>query len=841
MNQDRRIRAMLSANPHCSRLTIVTLTIGMIAACGIPTGGQEAPAVTVGYTRITGLPDDWSHHRQVFSNPGTEENSIRNGTYDQWLKVVNDPRYVIQQLKRNLPVEGSAAEDVKMRRAEAAEIESTREMSVEELFAKANPVKRARFLKLTIGHDWSMGLGSGGYLQAGQYPAMYSFSTSTAPCSDYVVYPTGLAGSGTQATIVAYTNIYNNSTCTSNGAVPSIAWAYNTVTGGGTGTGGAANLSPVLSSDGTQVAYIQQTSSAAATLVLLKWAESPATITTAKGSVTSSSTSVTATTGITAADVGMQISDTAHTSCIPANDTIAAFSGTTVTLAKATSSGCGIHSGDSLTLTAETVTTPGLPVYVTNSSYRACTAPCYTTLALSGAPTDTNSAPYYRYDNDTMYVGDNSGKLHEFTDVFLGTPAEVTSGWPITVSTNILTSPVYDSGTSGNIFVADSGGYLYSYKASTAVHQMTSSKLTNASNTTGIVDAPMIDSSSEEVYVSVGDDANTSTTGSYTCVVAAGCSGVFQFAANNATIGTGACSASSAKSWGTATNCGEEAIFGTGSYPTMYDGTFDNSYYSAGTGNTGYLWECPPSQTGGTIIGPRLSAAVMQSNGGIVPSGDVVYYTGNTITAIASLTSGASPAPTCSPVTEFYNTGNASAVTTYTASISGTSTPTIVTVASNANIAIGNYIQIDSEIMLVTGTSGSTSITVARAQIGTTEAAHTATGGNITIPAVDYIYLSVTELGNQTPGALACSGACLYSIAVGTASGGYAVAGMAPTNGLAETGGTSGIIIDNSSTITGASQIYFTTLANGSSACAGNGTTGNTVGGCAVQASQLAP
>jgi hypothetical protein len=58
---------------------------------------------------------------------------------------------------------------------------------------------------------------------------------------------------------------------------------------------------------------------------------------------------------------------------------------------------------------------------------------------------------------------------------------------------------------------------------------------------------------------------------------------------------------------------------------------------------------------------------------------------------------------------------------------------------------------------------------------------------------------------------------------------------------LTAAGGTSGIVIDNTSSTTGASQIYFGTL--GSQPCAGNGGTGSPgqgTGGCAVQASQAA-
>ncbi len=297
---------MLSANPSCSKLSIVTLALGMIAVFGLPLRAQEAPAVHVGNTLITGLPDDWSHHHQVFSNPGTEQDAIKNGTHDRWLKTVNDPRYVIHQLKRGLPVQGPAAQDVEMWRRIAAQDAAMRDSW--DGRKHKNPTPNPN--NPSLDKDWSMSLGSGGFLKAGQYPAKYNFGISTAPCSDFVVYPTGLAGGAAQATVVAYNNIYNNSTCTGLGAVPLINWAYN--------TGGTANLSPIISSNGTQVAYIQ-TASSVASLVLLK----PGPNTTGRtvtGTLAASSPEVTLSSGtFTAADVGVQITGTG----ITAGDTIA--------------------------------------------------------------------------------------------------------------------------------------------------------------------------------------------------------------------------------------------------------------------------------------------------------------------------------------------------------------------------------------------------------------------------------------------------------------------------------------------------------------------------------------
>ncbi len=73
---------------------------------------QDPQSIEVGGVRITGLPDDWSHHHLIFSNPGTEQEALAKGTYERWLSVVNDPRYVIQQLKRRAPAQGPSAEDL---------------------------------------------------------------------------------------------------------------------------------------------------------------------------------------------------------------------------------------------------------------------------------------------------------------------------------------------------------------------------------------------------------------------------------------------------------------------------------------------------------------------------------------------------------------------------------------------------------------------------------------------------------------------------------------------------------------------------------------------------------
>ena len=190
----------------------------------------------------TGAPQDWSHRHLIFSNPGSEQNAIRYGRHDAWEKIKNDPRYIIQQ---------------KLRRSGSKALAGG-ERSVFKL-------RGGRWGLPTIGRerrtpmhrDWGVGVGSGSP-SAVSYPAKWSLDVDAASCADdFVVYPTGAAGSGSQPSIIGYFNVYTG--C--GGTVPEVDFAYNT---GGTITGATS-----FSVDGTQLAFIQ-TSASVASLVLLK-------------------------------------------------------------------------------------------------------------------------------------------------------------------------------------------------------------------------------------------------------------------------------------------------------------------------------------------------------------------------------------------------------------------------------------------------------------------------------------------------------------------------------------------------------------------------------------------
>ena len=89
---------------------------------------------------------------------------------------------------------------------------------------------------------------------------------------------------------------------------------------------------------------------------------------------------------------------------------------------------------------------------------------CMVSIVLNKGESDTASSPFYDYQRDVIYVGDDNGVLHKIINAFGvsgSTPSEVVvMGWPFEVDkSTMLTSPVLDS-TSGNIFVEDSSGFL---------------------------------------------------------------------------------------------------------------------------------------------------------------------------------------------------------------------------------------------------------------------------------------------------------------------------------------------------------------------------------------------
>lgn len=185
-------------------------------------------SVSVQSTDFRSVISDWSHQHVVFSRPSPFLEIAE--------KIRRQPRYQLQELERSSSQWRSGAARDKQ--------------GGSGLFPAAQ-------------RDWSFDLGRGATAGVGMYPAKYSFDLTTASCgSDFVVFNTSLSGgSGSLpgANIVAFNNLYSG--CES--AVPAILWGY------ATGSGRVVT-SPVLSLDGSKVAFVE-TAPSGAILRVLRW------------------------------------------------------------------------------------------------------------------------------------------------------------------------------------------------------------------------------------------------------------------------------------------------------------------------------------------------------------------------------------------------------------------------------------------------------------------------------------------------------------------------------------------------------------------------------------------
>ncbi len=687
---------------------------GLLVLGWVLTGHAARPAAQ-------GLPTDWTHRHVIFSEPAT---------YEQIAQVTRDPRYWQQFYRQHVSrvlSDPMPSDDPSMNLGLQA------------------PSGRK------VHRDWSQDMGLGASSGAGNYPAKFAFRTDTANCGsattpDYVVFNTGLLGSGTQASVVAYDNLYAG--CS--GTKPSVYWAYN--------TGGKILTSPVISSDGKQVAFVES-NGGFGILVLLKW-----------------------------------------------------------------KAGTG------------TVGAPVTPTAVPAASYRTCVAPCMTSIFLrdgAGVGTDdTTSSAFPDYSHDTIWVGGAFGWLHKITGGFAGTPAEVrTGGFPVQVNPGNptpLSSPVYDH-ISTNVFVGDYGGFFYRVSSTGVVTK--SAKIDFGA---GLVAGPVVDSTAGKAYVFSSSDGSTSCTGFVPC------SAVYLFATN---FGAGTS--------GTEGRVGSSQVSPPNPNP-LFEGSFDSTY-RASVNATGNFYVC--GNTGGPPIMYRIpiTAGVM----GTVVAGP----------PLANTTTG------CSPVSDIPNPNALGGATEWV--YAGVQTTGLGNSCASGGCILNLKVQpwtpstpyaigqqvLDTNFHLQVVRVAGTSRTVAQGHpnwnVNTDGSTSDATvrwtnqGPYQTVHqgwVASHAYTAGTQIvdsnGNiewvGTAGTSKAGAHPVWNLAVQGQTADNNVRwrnlGALATFSLAATGGTSGIIMDNtvgSGTLAGASEVYFST--QGNQAC---GTTGT--GGCAVQASQSA-
>jgi hypothetical protein len=222
-------------NDATSRLFRLGGSLAGLVVLGWVLTGQAAKPVHHGIP----LPTDWSHQHMIFSQPRSPE---------RLAQISKDPRYWQQLYRRN----------------------TSQKLAVEIPPGFVDGGHLHHGPRDNFQRDWQFTLGTLSGSTWGIYPAKYSYDSSTANCGnaatpDYVVFSDNMQGTTSQASIVALDNLYSG--CTT-GTVPSTYWAYNT----SVSTTAAVSASPIMSLDGTQVAFTQNDNQGDGWVVLLKWA-----------------------------------------------------------------------------------------------------------------------------------------------------------------------------------------------------------------------------------------------------------------------------------------------------------------------------------------------------------------------------------------------------------------------------------------------------------------------------------------------------------------------------------------------------------------------------------------
>jgi len=699
-------------------------------------------------TLTNGVPDDWSMHHLVFANA---EKASAKGMSEKLSKIVNNPRYILQQ-KRQLLGKSSEAAAISVAAAKSSDAANA---SPEAAKTTGNASKT----KSATTRDWTLPLGSGGVAR-NMWPANFYSGDATGAAGppptgyckdDFVVVGLNVVSSTLQANLVAIDDLYTGSggAC-GTGTTPTVKWAYNT----STNASGMITTSPTLSLDGTQVAFVESTganNSGESIFHVLKWADA---------------------------------------------------SGTA------------------------SVTAPTMPTAV--SSTVGCTAPCMVSITYNNSFGDTYASPFYDFNTDTAYVGDDSGTLWAISGVFFGTPtvsstAPFGGGLQLSGSAGQITAPVYDY-SSGNIFVGGQDGMLYAVSSTTGA--IVSTAVGNGGTAGYLAAAPIVD----------GFDGT-----------------VLEYGADNA-AGIGAATAATKAvvvQADTTTPLGnpQVAIIGEGNLGTtgtltLAPGTFDNNYnnYSGTGANSGHFYEI------GTAAGAQNPVLYQLSYSGV----NAVMVTGGTGGATNPTVSIAAPGGTGNTTATASTTGGVFGITVTAPGTGYTSAPTVTFTGGGGSGASGattnyslatvgvtaagsNYTAVPTVTIGGSGTGGGTA-TVA---LGIDAATLTAGGSYTSRPTVTFPGGSTNGTGTTsvglltiTPGGTNSGYTTVPGVTIGgTGSGGSASASMG-LNAVTASGGT-GYTSVPSITFTGGTQTVGGP--GGASATAALGlVTGNPVAGAVV-------
>ena len=205
------------------------LMVADISVCNLQ--AQDARPIPAPSVTPRGIPEDWSNRHVVYT---------RNGSFEDMVKVRDDPRFI-----------------------NSVRLQKMRERRSQANLAGTGGTPGSKNSKV----DWAVSLGHFAGMAIGETPAKYTFDPNAPPtCTDltavpptigdFVVFTINVPGTnhvaaGSQGNLVGITNLYSGTDPTGIcGTRPTFLFSYAI---GSAGSG----LSPVLSLDGSEVAWIE--------------------------------------------------------------------------------------------------------------------------------------------------------------------------------------------------------------------------------------------------------------------------------------------------------------------------------------------------------------------------------------------------------------------------------------------------------------------------------------------------------------------------------------------------------------------------------------------------------
>ena len=253
---------------------VATLLVVTSIVSSVVSAQEELPIPSPSTARFGG-PQDWSNQHVIYT---------RNGAVEDMLRLRDDPRFLNSILLHYMREHGNQTgllatfglSEAWQNEAGSDKNRLSEDTSGADTLEPQPPVSWHPFPYRPISPltkkrpkvDWSVSLGPTAGMALGESPSVFTANYAAPSCSsDFEVYTINATpGTGTQANLVGLNNLYSNGAGTGfcAGTNPSFLFSYAIGSG-------PSPLSPVLSLDGTRVAWIENRTANASYLHVTIW------------------------------------------------------------------------------------------------------------------------------------------------------------------------------------------------------------------------------------------------------------------------------------------------------------------------------------------------------------------------------------------------------------------------------------------------------------------------------------------------------------------------------------------------------------------------------------------